>query len=475
MTGARRKVALPAIMKPLSSRWSATILIAFLVVSAGCSRRPRQLPVGLSLDELPHAGRASLLALTPMPAFVVAAVQDPLASWTALEASDLLKRLRKQRLLDDAMAWPWFERWRVLQERLSELSRQPVPGLRSLLGAPAVFSLTSEGDWLYVAGISHAPALAFASALNGVHPSGREVELERRHGIPMRLVHFGEGQIVYYVLADRLVISDDPVLLGRSLDLLFSDGKQTSAASDPRFSGIELQAERSGLALAVDPHNGSELLRSLGLRGLNAGPDAFSPQFDPARWATPDRGAPPAEAVSPTGARVDMAGLQLVPFWQALRSRLTSASATPSPLLLACDALASGLGRGLWFRLGVRGDDLDFALWLDRPASTGTSDGGPVDDLVGLLLTAPTQSVPLPGDGTLWCAAGGGLCLAECPRLLALTNRGESLSAAGCPLPTAAAVDEPWLAIELRDGSDAGAWVRAAGSPDGGSVRWAGP
>jgi hypothetical protein len=411
------------------------------------------------------------LSLTPLPALVVLALRDPQATFAGIRDSELAKRLRRQGLLDDAEAWPWLERWRVLRERLGELSRQPVPGLEALLAAPAVVSLTPDGNWLYVARIDRPLALAFAAALNGVHPSGREVELERRHGIPLHLVRFGVGRIVYYVLADRLVFSNDLRLLQRSLDL-FSDAKQRSALSEAHFAGLEARAERVGLALAVDPQIGPSLLGALGLQALAAGPDDFVADFDPLRWGPPDRDVPPSLVATQVGLQLDLSGLQLGPAWQALRSHVSS---VPAPLLSVWEGVVARLGRGLWLRLVVEEDRrLAFTLWLDRGAPD-SREPPPLAELVRLLLAGPVQSARVERGGTLWCAADGALCLAACSDLVAVTNRGGLLAVAGCPQASPAIANQPWLAVEVADGDVAGALLRAAGSPQGGRMRWAGP
>jgi hypothetical protein len=305
-----------------------------------------------------------------------------------------------------------------------------------------------------------------------VHPSGREVELDRRHGIPLHLVRFGEGRLVYYVLADRLVFSDDLRLLQRSLDL-FSDAKQRSASSEPRFAQLEARAERAGLALAVDPQSGPSLLGAVGLQALTAGPDDFIPDFDPERWAPPDRDVPPSLVATQVGLQLDLSGLQLGPSWQALRPHVSS---VPAPLLSAWEGVVARLGRGLWLRLVVEEDGrLAFTLWLDRGAPVGSLEPPPLAELIRLLLAGPVQSARVERGGTLWCSADGALCLAACSGLLAVTNRGGLLAVAGCPEASPAIANQPWLAVEVTDGNGAEALLRAAGSPQGGRIRWAGP
>jgi hypothetical protein len=456
----------------LGGRASVAILMVATLLPA-CHRGPRQLAVGLSLETFPHAGGAPLAALTPIPATLVVALRNPRQTLDAVEASDLAKWMRAQGLLEDQAAWPWLERWRILQARLAELSRQPVPELLHLLEAPAMVSVSPSGSWLYVARTNAGTALAFAETLNGVHPSGREVELDRRHGIPLRLVRFGNGRLVYYVLADRLVLSDDLALLQRSLDIFFSDSPQGSARASPRFSPLESQAETTGLALSFDGQHAPAVAAALGLRAWSATPEALSVDFDPQRWGSPTAGSPQllaAPTVSTLGMRVDLPGLQPAAVWQAIRP-----ASNPTPLSNAVDGVASHLGRGLWIRAAEESEGgLGFTAWLSRRADEPQEDRQ-LADLSRLLLSGPPREVALAGNGMSWCAASGGLCLASCPGLVGVTNRGERIAAAGCPELAASAPDEPWLALELDGEGQIGPLFRATAAPQGGHLRWAGP
>jgi hypothetical protein len=444
-------------------------------LSQACGRGPRQLPVGLGLDALPAGKGAPLVALTPTPVLLVAALRNPRETMEAIEGSELARQMQSLGLFDDAAAWPWLERWRVLRARLGELSRQPVPELRELLEAPAVISVSPGGSWLYVARTSAGPAVAFAVALNGVHPSGREVELDRRHGVPLRLVRFGEGRVIYYVLADRLVLGDDLALLQRSLDLFFGDTASQSALSIPRFAALEAQAQAAGLALAVDGARAPAPLAALGLRSLTANPDTLSADFDPQRWGLPSGGGPqfpPPVGSSGMGLSLDLSGLQTTSLWQAMRP----AGAT-SPLLAALDGVSAHLGRGSWLRVQEEADGrLAFTAWLawlDRPTTDGQTDSK-VAELAGLLLAGPVHATGLGGGGTRWCAEGGGLCLAACPRFLGLTNRQELLAAIGCPQMSAPSPEDPWLAVQVSSIGKHGPLFFGSISPQGGRLRWAG-
>ena len=459
-------------MRLSGGRASVAILMVTTLLSA-CHRGPRQISVGLSLEALPHAGTASLAALTPVPAMLVVALRNPRQTLEAVEGSDLVKWMRAQGLLEDNAAWPWLERWRILQARLAELSRQPIPELLHLLDAPAMISLSPTGSWLYVARTNAGAALAFAETLNGVHPSGREVELDRRHGIPLRLVRFGNNRLVYYVLADRLVLSDDLPLLQRSLDIFFSDATQGSARSNPRFANLESQAETTGLALSFDGQHAPAVAAALGLRAWSATPDALSVDFDPQRWGSPSAGSPQLLApptFSTLGMRVELPGLQPASVWQVIRP-----ASNPTPLSNAVDGMASHLGRGLWIRAAQESDGrLGFTAWLARRADEPQEDRQLVE-LTRLLLAGPPREVALAGNGMSWCAASGGLCLASCPGLLGMTNRGERIAAAGCPELAASAPDEPWLALELDGEGQVGPLFQATAAPQGGHLRWAGP
>jgi hypothetical protein len=434
---------------------------------SGCSGGNRQYSVGLPLDTLPRAGGASLVALTPAPAVLVAAIQNPLHTWESIERSGLASQLAGAGLLEDNSAWPWLERWRVLRGRLGELSRQPIPELRQLLEAPAVVSLSPEGGWLYAARIASGPTLAFAAALNGVHPSGRDVELERRHGIPLRLVRFRESRLAYYVLADRLVVSDDVSLLQRSLDLVFSNDTKASARAVPSFAALESRAETSEFTLAIDGAHVPAPFSALGLRSLNQTGSAVSVDFDTERWAAPSLVDPPGPPPTSAGlsCRVDLSGLQGGPLWQALRP-----ATGPAALLAAVDAVVPRLGRGLWLRAQQEADGrIGIVLWVGLAGVSAGGADASLDDLASQLLNHPARETI--GGGARWCAAGGGLCLVSCARHVGLTNRGDVL--ATCPQDSGAPAkaDGPWLVFEVASAGKS--LVHGAIASHGGDLRWA--
>jgi hypothetical protein len=437
------------------------------VTLAGCGGGNRQYSVGLPLDSLPRAGGASLVALTPAPAVLVAAIQNPLHAWDAVERSGLAAQLAAAGLLEDDSAWPWLERWRVLRGRLGELSRQPIPELRQLLEAPAVVSLSAEGGWLYAARIASGPTLAFAAALNGVHPSGRDVELERRHGIPVRLVRFGDRRLAYYVLADRFVVSDDVALLQRSLELVFSNDAKASARSVPSFAALESRAESSEFALAVDGVHAPAVFSALGLRSLNGTGRAISVDFDPERWGAPSLGDPPGPDSGSSGLslQVDLSGLQGASLWQSMRP-----AAAPSALIATMDAVATRLGRGIWLRADQEaGGRIGVALWFSLAGDGSGAGDTSLEDLARQLLAHPERET-LAGGGASWCGAGGGLCLVSCARFVGLTNRKDGPGACpGDPGPARAA--GPWLAFEVASAGKS--LFQGAVAPRGGDLRWA--
>jgi hypothetical protein len=437
------------------------------VTFCGCGGGNRQYSVGLPLDSLPRAGGAPLVALTPAPAVLVAAIQNPLHAWESVERSGLASQLAAAGLLEDDSAWPWLERWRVLRGRLGELSRQPIPELRQLLAAPAVVSLSSEGGWLYAARIASGPTLAFAAALNGVHPSGRDVELERRHGIPLRLVRFGESRLAYYVLADRLVVSDDVSLLQRSLDLVFSNDTKASARAVPSFAALESRAETSEFALAIDGAHAPAVFSALGLRSLDETGNAVSVDFDAERWAAPSLNDPPGPEPTSVGLswRLDLSGLQCGPLWQAMRP-----VAAPPALLAAADAIAPRLGWGIWLRARQEADGrIGFALWFGLAGDGAGWADTSLEDLARQLLNRPARDTI--SGAARWCAAGGGLCLASCARHVGLTNRNDALGS--CPQDPGppAKADGPWLAFDVASAGKS--LVRGAIAPRGGDLRWA--
>jgi hypothetical protein len=144
--------------------------------------------------------------------------------------------------------------------------------------------------------------------------------------------------------------------------------------------------------------------------------------------------------------------------------------------------VSARLGRGAWLRVREEADGrIAFMAWfasLNRPATEGQTDAR-VSDLAALLLAGPLHVTKLGelgepgGSGTRWCAESEGLCVAECPNLLGVTNRGESLAALGCPEPAAPLHDEPWLTVEVSSMGKPGPLFHGSISPQGGRLHWA--
>jgi hypothetical protein len=467
-----------------SRRWTL-LLLAWL----GCGGRPRPTPLGEDLSRLPHASSASLVDQIPASARFVVALRDPLETWEQLRGSALAGALEAEGLLEDLPALPWIERWEAMRARLGELARKPLPDLGALLhGAAAVAWLPedggTEGGWLWVErlGPNAESALEFARVLNAVHPSGADVEIEERKGISLRQVRAGAGfDLRYYVLADRLVVSTDRVLLERSLDLAL--GGEGSARAT--FPDVEAAAAAEGFAAGAvggrpkaagggPTAQAREPLLLAGVRRLSLAGHRIAAELDPAIWG-PATNAP--VALGDELARLDLAGLDLPHAWAAVRPH--PAAASPELSVLAdLDRLAGVLGRGAWLA-AVR--DPAGAL----VPVLGLAAAGPAEEPLERLLADALESVPedsveeLPG-GSLSCPWGddGPLCVAVCPTRLVLVPRDVALAAgpAICA-PAAAAAPGPELALSLHSpafsavlppspsGALVGAWTAGGASP----------
>jgi hypothetical protein len=409
-----------------------------------------------------------LLDQIPASARVVLALRDPLESWERLRGSALAGALRAEGWLDDLPALPWIERWEALRARLGELARKPLPDVAALLhGAAAVAWLPEDagtkGGWLWVErlGPDAEPALEFARVLNAVHPSGGDVEIEERKGISLRQLRAGAGfELRYYVLADRLVVSTDRVLLERSLDLAL--GGKGSAGGLEAFAGLEGEADRDGFAAAIAGDRpkaaGAALapqpIPLVGLRTVRiAGNHQIAVDLDPAIWGT--SGSAPV-SLGDELARLDAAGLDLPRAWAAVRPH-PAAGSPELPVLDDMDRLAATLGRGAWLA-AVR--DPAGALVPVLGLAVAGSAAEPLQQLLAAALERPPPDSPeeLPGGGSLSCPWGddGPTCFAICPSRIVLATREVVLGAGPSVCATAAsATAGPVLALSLRSGDSA--------------------
>jgi hypothetical protein len=274
--------------------------------------------------------------------------------------------VKASRLFDDLPALPWVERWQALRNRLSEEIRQPLPDLDALLDGPVVLGIL-PGDpdrpasFILVEGVraEARPALEFARALNAVHAAGQDVEVERYLGIPVRRVRVGASQwLSYYVLADRLAVSNDSRVLKRSLDLALSR-EGVSAADQPLLRKAEADGANGELGAAFDgemqgrthgtqPRSGSGREAPLGVRSLSLAGPALVGDLDPELWA-PEKVA--LELSADSGLLLSASGLGLRAAWQRARPR-SLPDAQETSLLEDLDRLAASLGRGVVLRLG---------------------------------------------------------------------------------------------------------------------------
>ncbi len=449
-----------------------------------CGGQPRPAPLGEELSRLPHAASPSLLDQVPASARAVLLLRDPLASWDQLRGSALAGALKSQGLFEDLPALPWIERWEAVRARLGELARKPLPDLGALLhGAAALAWLPgdggTEGGWLWVErlGPDADSALDFARVLNAVHPSGADVEIEERKGISLRQVRAGAGfELRYYVLADRLVVSTDRVLLERSLDLALG-GRGTGALGPAGalagFARLEAEAEAEGFAAALvgappkAPGGGPaaqarEPLLLAGIHGVRVAGHRLTADLDPAIWGSAT--SSPA-ALGSELARVDAAGLDLPRAWAAVRPHPAAGSAE-LPILADVDRLAAVLGRGAWLA-AARDPSGELVPELGLAAAGPTAE--PLQKLLADALEKSEEGSveELPGGGSLLCPWGedGPICVALCPSRLVLSTRERLLSAeAATCAPAPASAPGPVLALSVRPAAGSAA-LSAALSP----------
>jgi hypothetical protein len=337
-----------------------------LLVLACCAKASRQFPMDLDLSKLPRQADAPLCSLIPGPSLALVAFHDPLRDLEKGLASPAGEALRKSGLLDDFVAVSWIERLQALRNRLSEDSLQPLPDLESLLEGPAALGIigTDPGQAVGLVLVRRLTAgeersLQFARALNAVHASGQDVEVERFLGIPLRRIRIGAAHwLSYYVLADRLVVSNDQNLLKRSARLALT--REGVAASDQpllryaEVSGLNgdlaaaLDGQAPARALGVQRRSGTLHGPPLGVRSLSLVGSNLNADLDPRVW-----GPQKIElTLSPDlGLMLTAPGLNLREAWQEVRPKLLP-DAREAPLVEDLDRLAATLGRGFTGWLG---------------------------------------------------------------------------------------------------------------------------
>jgi hypothetical protein len=426
--------------------------------------------VGGDLRALPAAGDAPLIALIPPQAEGVLALRDPAASLEALEANPAWKRLSSQGWLRDSIAIPQLERWRTVQSKLSELARLPLPGPEALLETPAVLAWvpSSEGHaggWLYATRTDARASASWAMvrALNSVRSSGREVEIDRMRGVPVREIFLGAGvgppaseRLTYAVLADRLLIATDPALLSQALAQALGADPHSLATSKP-FADLEARAASAGFAVSFVPQTARRRLP--GVQALELDGAALHLQLDPAIWAdSRERPEPDPAAV----VRLGLPGLDLSAAFARLRLQLGADASTP--LLQRVEAVAKTLGRGVFVQLipwAETEEGIAVAIdGLHDPSGSTTVAEEAVSDLAAAMLDQPRAPEPIPG-GVLRCSAGDQVCLASCEGMIRLAWPGSYLRRRGCPamgsgspseLTFSAGDDAARLSAELHEG-----------------------
>ena len=461
-------------------RRRAALAVAFAALAA-CGRGRRPFALGAPLESLPRAGEGPLLGQLPGPVRFALAIARPLESWRAISASPLAKELEEKGLLRDLPALPWVERWEAARARLAELARLPVPGLDALLEGEALVAWVDDDAggpggviWIERLGPKERLALALARALNAVHPSGRDVEIEQRLGLSLREVRIGPGQRVdYFVLADRLVIGSSRRAIERSVDLAIS-GIGVSAASQPTLRDLEARALAEGFAAVVVPLASQPIAAAIGpraplaallpgVRSLSLEGHTLAADLDPSLWALGSSATgqlPGAAGAFWFGAP----GLDLGRAWTAVRP--PPGSAPEAELVLTdLDALARLLGRGAWLGL-VRapGGELSPEFGLRTKATEESSpQASGLEPALRRLLTDATVSNraglerELTGGGRLFCPAGlpGPICVELCPRWLAVAIDPRALDAAAglpdCAAPLVEAGSE-LMALEIPAG-----------------------
>jgi len=457
--------------------------LLILALASACSRTSKSFPIGGDLHSLPSAGSAPLMALVPAQAEAVIAFRDPAASLEALRATGFWTRFSSEGWLRDSLALPPVERWRAIQAKLSELARIPLPGPEALLHSQALLAWAPQtadraGGLLYVARTdpSVERVWSLARALNAVRPSGREVELERIRGIPVREVSFGTGtwvpagqRLIYAVLADRLLVSTDENLMSEALALAL-DGQGHSLANRSPFGDLESRAQSVGFAGAWLPSGDERLVP--GLRSAELDGRDLTLQLDPTLWSESS-----ARPVADPSAIFLLGFSGLDPRATLAKFRPQLESAATAPVLQRLDALVGALGPGLFAEVvpdsrQERGIAVAVDVLRAQSAQSLAEADEPVAALAAVFLNHPQPAEPIPG-GILHCSAigsasgsaigseGDEVCLATCERVVRLAWPGGALRERGCPGVKIAAPSDvllavgsqpPLLSAELREG-----------------------
>jgi len=437
--------------------------LAWLGIAAlACSGSKSGYALGSDLHQLPRAGALPLVALFPERAELAVVVHAPGESWAALQASPAYRALGGGLWLD-LQALPPVERWHALQARLSELARQPLPGLEGLLDAPSALALVpanpagAAAGWLYVAKVDEALPRVWqlARALNVVRPSAREVEVDRADGLPLRNVSFGGGDhVTYALLGDRLIVASDPALATEALDLALDAGRHSLAGHAP-FSDLEARAAIVGFAAAFLPQGKAAQLS--GVQSLELDGSEVELKLDPALWHAGSAGSTGSESEAPApGAllRLDLAGLDV----KALLGRVATEPDAPADvgaLVAKLAALGAQLGQGAFVQVVPWQDGFGVSVDAVRARTAGPGANESLKAAAQALLSGVKPAEAL-GSATLWCSEDDELCLEGCPAALRLAWPGAFARSVGCPT----------LARSPSSGASAlGLWVAAT---DGG-------
>ena len=448
------------------------------IAALACSGSKSGYALGADLRQLPRAGALPLVALFPERAELAVVVHAPGESWAALQASPAYRALGGE-LWQDLQALPPVERWHALQARLSELARQPLPGLEGLLDAPSALAFVpgaasgatagAAAGWLYVAKVDESLPRVWqlARALNVVRPSAREVEVDRADGLPLRNVSFGGGdRLTYALLGDRLIVASDSALATEALDLALDAGRHSLAGHAP-FSDLEARAEVVGFAAAFLPQGKAAQLS--GVQSLELDGPEVELKLDPTLWRPGSAGFESEAAVPAALLRLDLAGLDL----KALLGRVAGEATAHDDvgvLLAKLAALAGQLGEGAFVQ--VQPWQSGFGVSVDAVRSSAASPGAEetLQAAAQALLAGVKPAEPL-GSATLWCSEDDELCLEACPSALRLAWPGSFARTVGCPtlqrVPSSgASALGLWVAgtdggvqLSVREGRGRLAWV----------------
>jgi hypothetical protein len=159
-------------------------------------------------------------------------------------------------------------------------------------------------------------------------------------------------------MADRLVVSNNPGILKRSLTLALR-GRGVSAAAQPLLRKAEADAATSDIGAALDgqpelvarrnqTRSGWSTEVPLGVRSLSVAGSSIAGDLEPELWGP---GTIQLDLSARSGVLLSAPGLEVRALWQAVRPK-TLSSAQETALAEDLDALVGSLGRGLVVRLG---------------------------------------------------------------------------------------------------------------------------